>query len=288
MEAFSLLKYWKSTSNGGENGVSPQTSLTTSAPTSSTSTIVTAASDAHDSDTTDDDGPFFDLEFTVPTEDEDEEEEETDNDEENNDEKEAEEIYEELEVESEERELEGTNLTLSPSDDLFFKGRIVSIDASEVSSENKSVQFPIPVSLVKSATKFRVFLTGLKRSKSKSKQQQCLPLQSHNHNNKNKFFAVRFKIDDVPVLSLLTRASSNSNNSVTNASDSLNGKDDEKRQKQPEKSDEKDEGEKKNTLKKEVVQKYLKMVKPLYVKVSKKNQKATAENEKEKKEKNMS
>ena len=191
MEAFSLLKYWKSTSNGGENGVSPHTSLTTSAPTSSTSTIVTTVSDAHDSDTTDDDGPFFDLEFTVPTEDE--EEEETDNDEENNDEKEAEEIYEELEeVVSEERELEDTNLRFSPSDDLFFKGRIVSIDASEVSSENKSVQFPIPVSLVKSATKFRVFLAGLKRSKSKSKQQQCLPLQNHNHRKRPSSSAVCF------------------------------------------------------------------------------------------------
>ncbi|CAO2837686.1 unnamed protein product [Amaranthus hypochondriacus] len=281
MEAFSLLKYWKSTSGSGAL-LSPHTSLPTSA--SSTTTIVTSVSDHDSDDTADNDGPFFDLEFTVPAE---YVENETESDDENEEEKEAEVIDEldEVEVE-EERSLQDNNLTLSPSDDLFFNGRIVRIDNSEQSGD-KPGQFPIPIpiSLFKSASKFRVFILGLKRSKSESKQCPPPPISSPQNQNRyyssstnKKFFAVRFKVDDVPVLSLLTRASSNSKSPPP----ILNEAEDDGKRPQQQKTEERDNNDaKKNTAKKEVVQKYLKMVK---IKVSKKNQKATA---KEKKEKNM-
>ncbi|CAO2837687.1 unnamed protein product [Amaranthus hypochondriacus] len=258
MEAFSLLKYWKSTSGSGAL-LSPHTSLPTSA--SSTTTIVTSVSDHDSDDTADNDGPFFDLEFTVPAE---YVENETESDDENEEEKEAEVIDEldEVEVE-EERSLQDNNLTLSPSDDLFFNGRIVRIDNSEQSGDKP----------------------GLKRSKSESKQCPPPPISSPQNQNRyyssstnKKFFAVRFKVDDVPVLSLLTRASSNSKSPPP----ILNEAEDDGKRPQQQKTEERDNNDaKKNTAKKEVVQKYLKMVK---IKVSKKNQKATA---KEKKEKNM-
>ena len=280
MEAFSLLKYWKSTSGSGAM-LSPHTSLPTSA--CSTTTIVTSVSDHDSDDSADDDGPFFDLEFGVPAEDV---ENETESDEENGEEKEAEVIDELVEVEvEEERSFQDNSLTFSPSDELFFNGRIVQIDHSEQSGD-KPGQFsiPIPISLIKSASKFRVFILGLKRSKSESKQCPPPPISPPQNQNrydssstKKKFFAVRFKVDDVPVLSLLTRASSNSKSPTP----ILNEAEDDGKRPQLQKTEERDNNdEKKNTAKKEVVQKYLKMVK---IKVSKKHQKATAKEKKEKK-----
>ncbi|CBI34403.3 unnamed protein product, partial [Vitis vinifera] len=108
------------------------------------------------------------------------------------------------------------NLSLSPSDDLFFKGRLVPIEPSSLvfnSSEPNSKGNQFPVSLLKSATKFRVFMLGLKKSKSSTVE----------------------KTD--------RSSRSNKKNSDETASD-------EKR------------------FSKDVMQKYLKMVKPLYVRVS--------------------
>ncbi|XP_010676395.2 probable membrane-associated kinase regulator 2 [Beta vulgaris subsp. vulgaris] len=287
MEAFSLLKYWKSTSG---NLAAPPQQLPLPTTTTTTTTVLTSDTT---SNAADDDGPFFDLEFAVPTEDDDNDND-NDNDEEEDDYEDEDNLKEDRETEIdehddddedenaeddvEERELE-PDLTFSPSDDLFFKGRILRFDGSEemINSSNKTGQFAIPVSLVKSATKFRVFLLGLKRSKSESKQNQNQNKAPENQHASKKLFTVKFKVEEVPIFSLLTRASSNSK---VNSNTSIN-KEEEQEGEEQQKLDglgsnsECSGDEKKN--KKEVVQKYLKMVKPLYVKVSKKKQRATVE-----------
>jgi hypothetical protein len=130
-----------------------------------------------------DDGPFFDLEFAVPDEEDDAKggDNETQNREQEgaNCENESDEEEEDDEEEDEEeREFNfalssgssndraDPNLSLSPSDDLFFKGRLVPIEPSSLvfnPSEPNSKQQPqlFPVSLLKSATKFRVSMLGL-------------------------------------------------------------------------------------------------------------------------------
>ncbi|KAK3227920.1 hypothetical protein Dsin_007782 [Dipteronia sinensis] len=328
MEAFSLLKYWRGGGGGGAAGDSG-TSLrstatataTATAAAAATTTIVTAvtqraAETDDDDDDGGDDGPFFDLEFAVQ-----DEEEEEDGDRMNNGEEiengnvgvESEHdctvLTEEEEDDGEEREFNFTissnssggnddrtdpNLTLSPSDDLFFKGRLVPIEPSSLvfnpAEPNSKPQFP--VSLLKSATKFRVFMLGFKKSKqaaasekpeinnsssaaaaaattaaadggasSKQQQQQLKP--EAEKEKQNKFFTVKFKVEEVPIMSLFTRDNNGSrkalsqpqkhqnNNNVVEDSVSVSVSSDEKR------------------FSKDVMQKYLKKVKPLYVRVSK-------------------
>ncbi|GKV27008.1 hypothetical protein SLEP1_g36218 [Rubroshorea leprosula] len=298
MEAFSLLKYWRgggglgvvgggggggvSGSGGGGGGGSSGDGSANPLTASLTTTIVTAVSthQAVDTDEDDDDddgggggddGPFFDLEFAVP--DEDEAEEETgENDEKNEQEINGEEgEEEENEAESDgEREFNFTlssgssndrsdpSLALSPSDDLFFKGRLVPIEPNS-SLDSKPSQFP--VSLLKSATKFRVFLLRFKKSKNASekteatngspavvdpKKRDGTQEENNNGSNRNKFFTVKFKVEEVPIVSLFTRDNSKSLKQQT-AEESV--------------SDEK-------KFSKDVMQKYLKKVKPLYVRVS--------------------
>ncbi|TXG50587.1 hypothetical protein EZV62_023111 [Acer yangbiense] len=183
-----------------------------------------------------------------------------------------------------------SNLTLSPSDDLFFKGRLVPIEPSSLdlnsAEPNSKPQFP--VSLLKSATKFRVFMLGFKKSKQAAasekpdtnnsssaavtttaadggaapKQQQQLKPEAEKE-KQNKFFTVKFKVEEVPIVSLFTRDNNGSrkaqsllqkhqnNNNVVEDSVSVSVSSDEKR------------------FSKDVMQKYLKKVKPLYVRVSK-------------------
>ncbi|KAK2664174.1 hypothetical protein Ddye_002748 [Dipteronia dyeriana] len=314
MEAFSLLKYWRG--GGGDSGTNLRSTATANSAAAAT-TIVTAVTQ-HAAETDDDDedggddGPFFDLEFAVQ-----DEEEEEDGDRMNNGE-ESENVgvelehdgtvmtEEEEEDDGEEREFNFTissnssggndertdpNLTLSPSDDLFFKGRLVPIEPSSLvfnsAEPNSKPQFP--VSLLKSATKFRVFMLGFKKSKqaaasekpetnnssssasaitaatdggAASKQQQQ-PKPEAEKEKQNKFFTVKFKVEEVPIVSLFTRDNNGSrkaqsqlqkhqnNNNVVEDSVSVSVSSDEKR------------------FSKDVMQKYLKKVKPLYVRVSK-------------------
>lgn len=299
MESFSLLKYWKNRGGGGSDccsgggGVGGGGGGGVAIPhpgggtVTTTTTIVTAVGDhAGDSDSDgggdDDEGPFFDLEFAVPADDDD-----ADDDEESlKFDKEKENVDDDQEEESDvveggERGVKfrlssstsscdnlNPNLSLSPSDDLFFKGRIVRMDGSdEITS--KSDQFPIPVSLLRSATRFRVFMLNLKRSKSESTtttataKPQNPPQTPPQKNINKKLFTVKmkFKAEDVPILSLLTRASSNSKFCTATATATSTAA-----EKEPAPSlDSIDE----KRQKKEVIQKYLKLVKPLYIGVSK-------------------
>ncbi|EOY24874.1 Uncharacterized protein TCM_016357 isoform 1 [Theobroma cacao] len=295
MEAFSLLKYWRGGGGGGGlggaaggGGSNACVNARSAGTAGGTTTIVTAvtthqAVDTDDDD--DDDGPFFDLEFAVPDEDETEENEEIGKEEDNVEDEESEDQIDDFDAKSDdggsdgEREFNFTlssgsindrsdpNLTLSPSDDLFFKGRLVPIEPNS-SLDSKPPQFP--VSLLKSATKFRVFLLRFKKSKLNStektesasangsvsvptatpKKQDTTQEENNNNNsnnnNKNKFFTVKFKVEEVPIMSLFSRDNSKSQKQQI-SEDSV--------------SDEK-------KFSKDVMQKYLKKVKPLYVRVS--------------------
>ncbi|XP_039022711.1 probable membrane-associated kinase regulator 2 [Hibiscus syriacus] len=279
MEAFSLLKYWRG-GGGGNNACVSARSVAGTAGGGSTTTIVTTHQVVDTDDEEDDDGPFFDLEFAVPDEDETEEIEDIEKvggdveDEESEDQNDGVDAKSEDGCSDGDREFNFTlssgssgdpsdpNLILSPSDDLFFKGRLVPIESNS-SLESKPPQFP--VSLLKSATKFRVFLLRFKKSKlnsteknesasanepgsvpttSSPKKQEAT--QEEDNNNKNKLFTVKFKVEEVPIMSLFSR-------------------DNCKSQKQ-QSSDETVSDEKK--FSKDVMQKYLKKVKPLYVRVS--------------------
>ncbi|XP_022773319.1 probable membrane-associated kinase regulator 2 [Durio zibethinus] len=285
MEAFSLLKYWRGGGTTGGAGGNSCVNARSTATTSDTTTIVTAvtthqAVDADDDDD-DDDGPFFDLEFAVPEEDETEENEEIDEGD-NVEDGESEDLNDDVDSKSDdgcsdgETELNFTlssgssddhsdpNLTLSPSDDLFFKGRLVPIEPNS-SLDSKPPQFP--VSLLKSATKFRVMLLRFKKSKLNSTEKtesasangsvsvpaaapkiQETTQEENNNNNKNKFFTVKFKVEDVPIMSLFSRDNSKSQKQQSSEYSF---------------SDEK-------KFSKDVMQKYLKKVKPFYVRVSRK------------------
>ncbi|XVE64762.1 hypothetical protein DITRI_Ditri07aG0127800 [Diplodiscus trichospermus] len=278
MEAFSLLKYWRGggTSVGGSGNACVNAR---SAAGGGTTKIVTALAthevvDTDDDD--DDDGPFFDLEFAVPDEDETEENEEIDEGD-NVEDEESEDQTDDVDAKSDdgcsdgEREFNFTlssgssndrsdpNLTLSPSDDLFFKGKLVPVEPN-TALDSKPPQFH--VSLLKSATKFRVLLLRFKKSKFNSTEKTdsasangsvSIPTATpknietiQEENNKNKFFTVKFKVEEVPIMSLFSRDNSKS---------------------QKQQSSEYSVSDEKK-FSKDVMQKYLKKVKPLYVRVS--------------------
>ncbi|XP_010251604.1 PREDICTED: probable membrane-associated kinase regulator 2 [Nelumbo nucifera] len=291
MEAFSLLKYWR----GGGSGLAGGGPAAANTPTTSSITTSDAAvrQQVETDDDDDDEGPFFDLEFTVPDDEEGEGGDYHDNDEEddNEDGGGGDEDDSDLAGTDGEREFNFTvssvssgdptdpNLSFSPSDDLFFKGRLVPLESSSLvfnpSEPNSKHQFP--VSLLKSATKFRVFMLGFKKPKPTStttttttttektetneanmtspedqqpdtQQQQKQQQDNHHH---SKLFTVKFKVEEVPIISLFTR--DGSSRSSAN-----------KQQKQN--SDETATDDKR--FSKDMVQKYLKMIKPLYIRVS--------------------
>ena len=303
MESFSLLKYWR---GGGGTGATAAAdfAFNSNSSTSATATVVTAVPrkevDTDEEENDSDDGPFFDLEFAVPDEDEgrkqgrncidgseEEEEEEEENDDDDDDE-------EDEDGDGDEREFNFTlssgssnehsdaNLTFSPSDDLFFKGKLVPVEASSNGGSEPNVRPQLRVTLLKSAAKFRVFMSGLKKSKSnvekktetdgsveetaKSETKEETtenPLvinenqpEKDQNQAKNKFFAVKFKVEEVPIMSLFTRDNSSRGSGVT-----TNNK--------PQKQTSDESTPEENRFSKDVLmQKYLKMVKPLYIRVS--------------------
>ncbi|KAL0285906.1 UNVERIFIED_CONTAM: hypothetical protein Sangu_2761600 [Sesamum angustifolium] len=146
-------------------------------------TIVASASAAASPYSSDgEDGPYFDLEFTLPEQESDAEEEhlaetkrkahKTENEDETESGSDADEIsVQENDDDEEEGELKfavtstDENVTFSPSDELFFKGNLVSIEPSSILLNGSEENSKIPVFLLKSATKFRVLLLKLKKSK---------------------------------------------------------------------------------------------------------------------------
>ncbi|KAG6600544.1 putative membrane-associated kinase regulator 2, partial [Cucurbita argyrosperma subsp. argyrosperma] len=318
MESFSLLKYWRG-GGGGGGGASASAaadfafSSTSSAATATVVTAVARNQAETDEDEDDDDGPFFDLEFAVPDEDEgrkqggdgdgdgdgdgrncdDGSEEENDDDEEEEEEdgdSDGEREFDFTLSSGSTNEHSDANLTFSPSDDLFFKGKLVPVEASSNGGSEPNSKPQLRVTLLKSAAKFRVFMSGLKKSKSngekktevdgsvgeptKSETTELTPEnppeknenQSDKSQNqtKSKLFAVKLKVEEVPIMSLFTRDNS-SRGSAGTTTTTNNNNNSNKAQKQS--SDELTSEE--NRFSKDVImQKYLKMVKPLYIRVS--------------------
>ncbi|KAM5572315.1 putative membrane-associated kinase regulator 2 [Rosa sericea] len=287
MEAFSLLKYWR---GGGLVASSAPPNNVTSAAATILTAVAENSDESHETDDDDDDGPFFDLEFAVPDEAEAHEASGSSDSATSGDESEVE-VHQldgeddesdddDVDVDGEEGEFNFTvssgssndhtdpNLSMSPSDDLFFKGKLVPIEPSSIvfnpSEPNSKAQFA--GSLLKSATKFRVFMSGLKKSKSNSNGpenkteptngsvQEQHEKQENKQQKQGKLFTVKLKVEEVPIVSLFTRDNSSRISTKT--------------QNQKTQSSEEAASEEKR-FSKEVMQKYLKMVKPLYVRVSK-------------------
>lgn len=183
-----------------------------SAPTATSGDAVRTTSLRHVMVETDDEDSFFDLELAVPQ-----------NKEENSN-----------------KSGEGGS-----AHELFFKRRILPIESS---SKPQS-----PISLLRSAPRFRVFMFGLRRSKSekteKAEKMEASGVSEQPPRN-SKLFTVKFKVEEVPVVSVFTRENSSRSfgKHGTEETTSFESK----------------------RFSKDVVHKYLKLIKPLYIKVSKK------------------
>ncbi|KAL5052921.1 hypothetical protein RYX36_033603 [Vicia faba] len=228
MEAFTLLKYLKPTEATPQLQPPPPTEEE-----EETDYIETTTDEEGEEE---EDEPFFDIEFTVPDE--------------------------EQEQEQEPKESENElGFTLSP---LTNEQLQLELNSSE---PNSKPQFT--AAFLKSATKLRVFISGaLNKSKSSDSTSQKPESQ------KKKLFTVKFKVDEVPFVSFFTR--DNSSKGKTGSDDNQASQ----KQKKQHNNTEEDESklhspssassDEKLRFSKEVIQKYLKKVKPLYVKVSRK------------------
>ncbi|KAI3889395.1 hypothetical protein MKX03_027037 [Papaver bracteatum] len=302
MEAFSLLKYWRV----GTNGVNKTTEKQQHQQQQPiTTTIATTVSEMNVEDEgeecvvdgdADDEGPFFDLEFAVPDDDEEEDDNHGGDDDDDGDSVTTDEEDEDGfdftvspgSLSSGGNQIDSSsspnNLAFSPCDDIFFKGdggksvsplfqsssssTSTASSSSSVENSNSNPKVQFPVSLIKTATKLRVFMSGFKsnngsnhkpRSEEQKPEQKQSTIRSELKQSK-KFVTVKFRVDELlPMISLFTRDSSsssaaNSNNKITASS---------------QEEIEVEDDEEKKLISKDVVQKYLKMIKPLYVRVSK-------------------
>ncbi|WOL08312.1 hypothetical protein Cni_G17065 [Canna indica] len=300
MDSFSFLKYLRSSAAAAAaNSAAADPTATATIATS----VLCPSDDTEEEDDDDhdhDDGPFFDLEFAAMTDDGETEEERNGSEVDRPDGAEADE-------EEMEREFNfavssdgsgggegGDGLgfdAFSPSDDLFFKGKLVPFDPSSIviaaaaagSEADPKPQFP--AYFVRTATKFRIFLLGLRKPKPTPAEPnaatatlatataasevpaptaaEAAASPKKEQPNQNKFF-IKFKVVDAPFVSFFARDGSSRNSAGGGGS-------------RPAKTVAEEvvvsgtsaaEAEKK--LVKEVVQKYLNKIKPLYVRVSRK------------------
>ncbi|XP_010554949.1 PREDICTED: probable membrane-associated kinase regulator 2, partial [Tarenaya hassleriana] len=263
-----------------------------------TATIVTSASETDPEDDADDEGSFFDLELALPEEDGETEgihevsddaedpsggegdEERTGGDSDGTDGGGDEIKLMFSSCSSGEGRATDQDLAFSPSDDLVFKGRLVAVDppASTAAAEhNTSAKAPaaqLSASLLKSATRFRVFMQGLKKSKAShakpekseanpgsgdgGKQKSPPPSPSPPPQQKNTL-TVKLKLEEVPIISLFTRDNSSRHSSSSTSSSSSSSSSKKQNGNESVVSDEK---------RFVTMNKYLKKVKPLYIRVS--------------------
>ncbi|CAA3014940.1 Hypothetical predicted protein [Olea europaea subsp. europaea] len=222
--AFTLLKFCRGSAGFG-------TSFFTDNLTSKPRTTASSKPPSSDTDDATDDGPFFDLEFTLP--DEEEEEEEKPEIQENDDESESEESEDENDGPGGELKFElskDQNVILSLSDDLFFKGHLLPIEPSSILLNSSENNCKSPTILAKSTTKFRVLLLKLKKSKSEKNegighpksQEKVVCKDNQNKIQGGKLFFVKFKVKEVP---LVTRDSSSKDNNNAGQKDEVKDKD---------------------------------------------------------------
>nr|GMC78789.1 probable membrane-associated kinase regulator 2 [Ipomoea batatas]GME14623.1 probable membrane-associated kinase regulator 2 [Ipomoea batatas] len=313
MEAFSLLKFWRGGGSAAAGSAAASAARSTDS-SAATTTILTAVaphfSDSDSETASDSDGPFFDLEFTAVPDEEDGESKSGGNDGGGGDQinghqhagedegSEADDSDNEEEEEEDELNLTFStssassvdrtdpDVSLSPSDDLFFKGRLVPVESSSLLLNETEANSKFPVSLVKTATKFRVLMLKLKKPKANAEQKPeksepdgvnpAKPSPKGKPENEKdesqsrpekKFFTVRFKVEEVNIKSLFTRDNSSKNANNGKATQKTNAEDSHSSNVDSNSSSSSLAEEKK--FSKEMMQKYLKMVKPLYIRVSK-------------------
>lgn len=269
MEAFTLLRSWR----GG--GITGACDAACTARTDCTSIVTSAACDFTESDTDndddeEDDGPFFDLEFSVQDGEEEAGREDAGGcpgdegvdgkvdssscEEENEDEQ-----YEVCDgdggkfnftLSSSSSSENGDASDGSPCDGLFFQGRLIPVEPGSSTDHNPNSKSHLPVALMKSATRLRVFMLGLKKSKVDQPKEMEKPERSQ---TSSKPLAVKFNVEEVPIISLFTRDNGSKSQKQSTAAS-------------PEEAA--DNSAEKIFFSKEAVQRYLKKVKPLYVRVS--------------------
>ncbi|KAF8077414.1 hypothetical protein N665_1038s0008 [Sinapis alba] len=295
MEAFSLLNYWKNNGGGGVssglNFLPPQSSDSSCRYSGEATTIVTSVSvtETEEEDAGDDEGPFFDLKFAVPVEEEESEECNEHGDEVSEDDdgggKSGEgdsdcteggcEYKFTLSSCSGGEDGVDQDLIVSPSGDVYLKGQIVEeVEPPSTGAEQTcSVKAPaaqLSASILKSATKLRVFMLGTKKSKLLQAKSGDLdkqnppppppsqpPSQSPESQLKSTV-TVSLKAEEVPIVSLFTRDNSSRNSSSSSSSPSTSAT-------KKQNGNESCVSEENRFV---MMQKYLKKVKPLYIRVS--------------------
>lgn len=242
MESFSLLKYWRS---GG--GAAITGAFRSSTSRSASAVALRPSSAMVDDCGYDDDGPFFDLVFSdIPAD------------------SDSEQGMVNFELSS--ARCGGDALRsegFSPSSDLFFNGKLVPLDSSSsivIAASEYKPHFPA-AALLKTATKFRVFLLRLRKPRPtatdpidipgfSASSPKPPPPQGHQSN-----FFVKFKAEEVPLISFFIRDGASRKHSPGCLPAKASAEDrvalaEERR------------------FAGEVVQKYLSAIKPLYVRVS--------------------
>jgi hypothetical protein len=236
MEALTFLKYWKPTQGTPVPQPTTLPEAATAEQEEDTDDIQITTDD--DEEEQEEDEPYFDLHFTVPEEEQEQEQEQE----------------EANESDSEFR------FTISPATTDKVQ---LELDSSQ---PNSKPQFT--ASFLKSATKFRVFMLGLNKSKLSSTAQNPNQ-QQQPESQKKKLFTVKFKVDEVPFVSFFTRDNSSKGKSTAN-DNKISSKEKKQDNTEEESQSHSPSSEDKISFSKEVMQKYLKKVKPLYVRVSRK------------------
>lgn len=137
------------------------------------------------------------------------------------------------------------------STDVLSKRKILPIEPS--SSSSASLKPQSPIALLKSAPKLRVAIFKKPKSMATLKTEKTGQVEKTASTRKqSKLFTIKFRVEEAPNLSMFTRASSLRK---TKHKESINT----------------DSPSSSKRFSKDVIQKYLKLIKPLYVRVSRKN-----------------
>lgn len=232
METLSFLKFWRPTMKENQ-ALNEDNDTTTAAATAIEVEAAPSLVVCSESELDEGDDSFFELELTVS---------DCDNKKNTNS------------KESQQQTVTATLSSLSPTD-VLSKRKILPIEPSSSSS----LKAQSPISLLKSAPKLRVAIFKKPKSMATLKTEKTGVMEKTESTRKqNKLFTIKFRVEDASNLSMFTRASSlrktkHKESIHTDSSSSSSSSSSSKR------------------FSKDVIQKYLKLIKPLYVRVSKKN-----------------
>ncbi|KAJ0043949.1 hypothetical protein Pint_17572 [Pistacia integerrima] len=242
MEALSFIKFWRPTTTTSTSDKENQTLSSSGNGDAIEGSNVVVGSDCELVDEGDD--SFFELELTLSDFDNKRNNCNSDNTHQGNSE---EQVHYSTKTAGHNGELK-----ISSSSDVLSKRKILPIEPTSTSKPQS------PIALLKSAPKLRVSI--FKKSKSMAATLRTEKTDSTTTSSKqekrenNKLFTVKFKVEEISNLSMFTRACSlrRTSNTTNDSASSSSSK----------------------RFSKDLIQKYLKLIKPLYVKVSKtKNEK---------------